>query len=570
MSLLCCTSERSRTSDDVKQRLKELQLAGATSQQTMRSLKTRRGGAELVMSADCGGTNSRLRLLLVDAEAQVLEGQEAPGTLVAEEKYPNILFKSLDAIIENFLSKYCTAGEAWPSVAVLAVAGVVAANRVRFTNLDWTVDGFELASKFDIKRVEIINDFVAQGYGTLTLGDEDIIKLNGVPSRKWAPIACIGAGTGLGHCFLVADPSGEYVCYPSESGHVEFAPRGRGKDDEQVKLLQHLKIKFSGWNRISVERVVSGKGICNIYEYLAHAHPERVEKKMHEEYKGSPGDAGIVSRHATPGSLCQEALDIFAGCYGASCGSFAITVMPFRGLFVTGGVSKRLAHLLKDPEGEFQTAYRDKGRVAGLLEQVPLFLVNNDDMGQRGAHLRSVRLLLEERRGVQHRVAQADEIAKSVMVPPRSDYHSTEQKMLNSLAQDMQEFQLHARMSPISESEKDAFEPELKTKLYLLGPGGDRNLKEDYKFRDMWLSKNGSLITQDSQDEKTWKVVAAQSDLSRATSMPVPNEESAAHPWTFEIRIDGHEVLVLAAESDAARNFWLEKLSNVATRPQES
>merc|ERR1719203_328059 len=179
-----------------------------------------------------------------------------------------------------------------------------------------------------------------------------------------------------------------------------------GSDKLQIDLLNFLKIKFSGYNRISTERVVSGTGICNIYDFLSYNSPEKVDPEMHGEYSKSPGQTAIITKYAKEGSLCKQALDIFMSCYGAQCGAFAITVMPFRGLFITGGVSKRLAQQLKEPKGEFLRAYGDKGRVTPILEQVPILLVKSDDMGQRGAHLRSVRLLLEVRSGVEARLVK--------------------------------------------------------------------------------------------------------------------------------------------------------------------
>merc|ERR1719198_520916 len=144
-------------------------------------------------------------------------------------------------------------------------------------------------------RVEIINDFMAQGYGILTLSDKEVITLHEAPRTQGAPIACLGAGTGLGECFLTMGPDGQYKCFPSEGGHKEWAPRGVGSDKTQLHLLNHLKIKFAATNRISVERIVSGKGICNIYEFLAYEYPHRLDKKVHREFvKSGNKDAAIV------------------------------------------------------------------------------------------------------------------------------------------------------------------------------------------------------------------------------------------------------------------------------------
>jgi len=279
------------------------------------------------------------------------------------------------------------------SVVCLAVAGVVTDNVCRLTNIDWTIDGDEIEQTLRVGEVEIINDFVAQGYGILTLNKDDLICLHNAPSNENAPIACLGAGTGLGVCFLTPSGNGKYTCHPSEGGHAEWAPRGHGSDKTQIELLGWLKIKYSGWNRVSAERVASGPGIANIYGYLAWRDPHRIDKEAHRQFMQTGRSAVAITSNAYPGTLCEQAVDIFCDCYGSEAGVVALTFMPFGGLYITGGVtSKLVTRITQSPE--FMEAYRDKGRVSPLLDRVPLFVVPDDlSMGERGSHLRAVQLL---------------------------------------------------------------------------------------------------------------------------------------------------------------------------------
>lgn len=396
---------------------------GARIRNLLRRKGSMRKKERLVLAADCGGTTTRLMLYSVDPSEEVVNRKKAPGTLIFQKKYPNYLFGSLVEILQRFFQDASSdygAELPTPVVACLAVAGVVTQNQCRFTNLDWVVDGDNLASDLGIQRVEVINDFVAQGYGVLTLADKELICLHKARPRHGAPIACIGAGTGLGECFLTVGPTGAYEAYPCEGGHTEFAPRGAGSDETQIELLRYLKIKFSAWNRISVERVVSGKGICNIYEFLAYKSPKQVDKKVHKEFLSKPGDASVVASGASvEGSLCEEALQIFASCYGAQAGTVALSVMPFNGLYLTGGVTQRLQSFLQK-DGTFLESYRDKGRVSPMLENIPLYIVKkSDDVGTRGAHLRGVRLLLEHLSGVGPREPEEEHLDKMVLSPPR-------------------------------------------------------------------------------------------------------------------------------------------------------
>ncbi len=131
-------------------------------------------------------------------------------------------------VLKRFLADAALTKGRPPITACFAVAGPVTDNVVRFTNRDmWSVDGDLIAKELGIKVVRLVNDFLAVGYGLLTLDeDTECVTLQDAPKQKGAPIACIGAGTGLGECFLVpGTESGSYQCYPSEGGHAEFAPR---------------------------------------------------------------------------------------------------------------------------------------------------------------------------------------------------------------------------------------------------------------------------------------------------------------------------------------------------------
>jgi len=213
------------------------------------------------------------------------------------------------AIIEEFFADVTAAtGKPLevPRAGSFAVAGPVDRNMVTFTNRStWVIDGMELAKKFGIEQVTLVNDFVANGYGLLTLTDSETHTLQDVPAQAGAPIALIGAGTGLGQCFLTATPDtpSMYHTWPSEGGHTEFAPR----TDLEVELLNFLKKKFTETSRVSVERICSGKGIANVYEFMRTRFPKKIKKEADDEIMGA-GDmmGGAIAKHAVKGdTLCK-------------------------------------------------------------------------------------------------------------------------------------------------------------------------------------------------------------------------------------------------------------------------
>jgi len=179
-------------------------------------------------------------------------------------------------------------------VASLAVAGPVDNNRVVFTNNNWTIDGTAIAREFGIGEVMLMNDFVANGYGLLTLdlspGSKDVKLLQDAPKVPGAPMACVGAGTGLGEVFLTnpgTDVEG-YTAYPTEGGHAEFAPR----TPLEFELLAYLMAKFQAKHRVSIERVVSGRGLANVFEFLC----------QHKDFRDQ-ADKAVVSKFELAGDL---------------------------------------------------------------------------------------------------------------------------------------------------------------------------------------------------------------------------------------------------------------------------
>ena len=261
-----------------------------------------------------------------------------------------------------------------PDSGCLAVAGPVEANRVHFTNRNWAIDGAQLASALGIARIRLINDFVAVGYGLLTLDREkECVCLQAAPHVEGTPMACVGAGTGLGEVFATAaEPGAPYHSFASEGGHAEFAPR----DDLEYELLAYLKAKYGSSTRASIERVISGPGLANVYEFLAQKHPGKVHPTVHAEFLEAGDMQGrVVSTHASNtgkpnqlySELCDQAMQIFLGAYGSELGVAALKWAPLNGLYVGGGLTPKNIARIAEPGGPFLRAFCDKGRLSPLV-----------------------------------------------------------------------------------------------------------------------------------------------------------------------------------------------------------
>jgi glucokinase len=228
--------------------------------------------------------------------------------------------------------------------------------------------------------------------------DTGIAGAAGASSLPPGPKVCVGAGTGLGECYLTPDSStGQYSCFASEGGHVEYTPRN---SDVDVGLWRYLLAKFRAKHRVSVERVVSGIGLANVYEYLARTYPGRVDRAVQSEFEAAGDEQGrVVGSGAKAGDpLCREAMGVMMAAYGREVGSAAVKWIPHSGLYVTGGLTPKNLPFIEGKDSEFMKSYLDKGRVSPVLDKVPLYAVLTEDLGVRGAH-KAAALLYEKRRG---------------------------------------------------------------------------------------------------------------------------------------------------------------------------
>jgi glucokinase len=307
----------------------------------------------MILAGDVGGT--KVDLALYDFTQGKL-------TATREKVYKAKDYSGLEVIVKEFL------GSATATAACFGVPGPVRDGRLRLTNLPWTLDSRELSIGLGIQHVFLINDLEANGYGIAELSDSQIYSLNEGDSSQTGNRALIAAGTGLGQCFLVWN--GHAHCpYPSEGGHADYAPR----NEDEIDLLRFLKQKYNG--RISFERVVSGMGLTNIYEFLREVRGMDEPAWLAERIAAVPDPNVAITELAlaAKSEICEKALDMFVSAYGAEAGNLALKILSAGGLYVGGGIAPRIIEKLKD--GTFMKAFTDKGRLSQLLIHMPVRII---------------------------------------------------------------------------------------------------------------------------------------------------------------------------------------------------
>ncbi|NJR50017.1 MAG: glucokinase [Leptolyngbyaceae cyanobacterium CSU_1_3] len=343
----------------------------------------------LLLAGDIGGTKTILRL----AEAHPQPEYEAALATLYEVRYPSHDFPDLVPMVETFLgaAQQELGRSLTPQSACFAVAGPIVNHTSKITNVGWMLETDRLSQALSIPKVTLINDFEAVGYGILALEASDLCSLQvGVPQKK-APIAVIGAGTGLGEGYLIYSGN-SYQVFGSEGGHGDFAPRSELEFQLSSYLLEKHNIE-----RVSAERVISGQGVVAIYQFLRDRHyaPETPEVSLVvREWESQVGrtpktvdPAATIARAALENRdrLSEKTMQMFVDSYGAEAGNFALKLLPYAGLYVAGGIAAKILPLIE--EGGFLQAFIHKGRMSSILKRIPVYIVLNPQVGLIGAAL---------------------------------------------------------------------------------------------------------------------------------------------------------------------------------------
>ena len=318
----------------------------------------------MILAGDIGGTSARL------AYFELRNGRLA---VIADHTYRSREHPTLESAIEKFITEQNIKVQ----VACFGIAGPIRARKVVTPNLPWQIDAAVLERELGIARVFLLNDLEANAYGLSELTDRDYATVATGITEAVGNRAVISAGTGLGEAGLFWDGASHHP-FPCEGGHADFAPT----DDLQIELLQFLRKKFGG--HVSTERVLSGPGLHNIYEFLRDTGKGKEEPWLAEEMKTQDPSA-CISQNGLSGKspLAAMALDVFVDIYGAEAGNFALKTLALGGVYIGGGIAPKILSKLQQPR--FLQAFKNKGRLAGLLEQMPVRVILNDKTALLGA-----------------------------------------------------------------------------------------------------------------------------------------------------------------------------------------
>jgi glucokinase len=310
----------------------------------------------MLIAGDIGGTKTDLAIYSLES---------GPHTPLAETQVHSADYSGLQAMVREFLGQVKMPVD----VASFDVAGPVIKGHVKTTNLPWTLDEESLANDLDLKTAHLMNDLEAVARAVPVLRAEDMITINKGQPVASGPVAIIAPGTGLGESFLTWDGA-EYIAHSSEGGHSDFAPT----DERQIRLLQYLLPRFG---HVGVERVCSGIGIPNVYEFLRDEEniPERQEIAQliasAKDHTQAIVEAAFDPQ--SPSELCRATVDLLASILASEAGNLALKVLATGGVYLAGGIALHVMKLLQTPQ--FVETFTRKGRFRDLMERMPIHII---------------------------------------------------------------------------------------------------------------------------------------------------------------------------------------------------
>ena len=310
----------------------------------------------MLIAGDIGGTKTDLAIYTREA---------GPHSPLVQEEVHSAAYPSLQALVTEFVAKVKIPVER----ACFDVAGPVIDGRVKITNLPWVMDEASLAKDLNLKSVRLMNDLEAVAKAVPVLRPSDVTTLNAGQPVPNGAIGVVAPGTGLGEAFLTWDGS-KYVSHSSEGGHSDFAPT----DERQIGLLRYMLQRF---DHVGVERVCSGIGIPNIYDYLRDVEhiPESFQITQFiadsKDRTAAIVDFAVNPEH--PSELCTATVDMFISILAGEAGNVALKVLATGGIYLAGGVPLHMLNLLKRPK--FMESFQRKGRFAELMKHIPVHII---------------------------------------------------------------------------------------------------------------------------------------------------------------------------------------------------
>ena len=319
----------------------------------------------MILAGDVGGTKTILALF---------EIEDGGFLSLKKQQYSSRNYQTFTELLASFLADV---DRGQIIAACIGVAGPIVNGDCETTNLPWVLTKKAISEQLGTQNVWLLNDLEATAWGALDLPEQHFVELNPDAQEQPGNCAVVAAGTGLGEAIIAWDGTNHHVI-ATEGGHTDFAPN----NEQEIALLKFMMKKHP--EHVSFERLISGEGLINIYQFLkthqyAQVLPETEQKMTERDAAAVIGEAGIEGNDV----LCVEALTLFCRLYGAESGNLALKCLPYAGIYLAGGIGAKILPFLK--KGYFMRGFMAKGRYRSLLQKISVKVCTNPEVALLGA-----------------------------------------------------------------------------------------------------------------------------------------------------------------------------------------
>jgi glucokinase len=332
----------------------------------------------VLLAADVGGTKTLLGLFA--------RAPERPRRIEAGE-FITLDYDDLAPMIREFLKASGVEARAIEA-ATFGVAGAVTDQVARLTNVPWVVDAAAITPAAGLRRVHILNDLEAMAHSVAVLEPSELAILQQGVAQPGGNAAVIAAGTGLGEAFL-HNVEGRFIPGASEGGHADWGAR----TPREIEMLATLTRVYG---RCSVEHVLCGPGLVNIYQFTHDSFGNRdyLTPAAFVPSRACVGIGAIGDPADLPAAIsqaalekrcprCVESLEMFVAAYGAEAGNLALRTVATAGVYIGGGIAPKILPALES--GSFVDAFRSKEPLSAFVATIPIAVILNSEAGLLGA-----------------------------------------------------------------------------------------------------------------------------------------------------------------------------------------
>lgn len=305
-----------------------------------------------ILVGDIGGTNVRLATFNI-----------TNSELTNIHTYSVSKFNSLSLILKSYLEEQKLDIRS----ASLAIACPITGDKITMTNTPWSFSISEMKEELALEELFVINDFTAISLSVPHLTDSDVTQIGGQKNNIWSPIAVYGPGTGLGVA-QVLEVNNKWVSLPGEGGHIDLSTTSETEDE----LLSFMRRQFG---RVSVERVLSGPGLVNLYNAIMHGNGDEPDNLLPEQI--------AANALANSNEECVNTLKLFCEMLGRFGGDLALVCGSRAGVYLAGGIPPKILDFLVN--SNFRKCFEDKGRLSTFVKDIPIYVITHKYPGLLGS-----------------------------------------------------------------------------------------------------------------------------------------------------------------------------------------